>query len=144
VADYRAATPTAAVVALLPDREQLALGLSQRRLLLRQSLRHRLEQGQQRLQGLRQRLEQLHPQLLIQQRRQHVQQQRVLLQALSPQRLLQRGFALVLSPGGQIVRSVRQLKGGDRLHLELADGRIDAEVHQVHPQPSSGTAQTHG
>ena len=144
VADYRAATPTAAVVALLPDREQLALGLSQRRLLLRQSLRHRLEQAQLRLQGQRQRLERLHPQQLIQQRRQHLQQQRVLLQALSPQRLLQRGFALVLSPEGHIVRSVQQLKRGDRLHLELADGRIDAEVHQVHPQPSSGTAQTHG
>jgi exodeoxyribonuclease VII large subunit len=144
VADYRAATPTAAVVALLPDRGQLALGLSQRRMLLRQLLRHRLEQGQLRLQGLQQRLEQLHPQQLLQQRRQHLQQRRVLLAALSPQRLLERGFALVLSPNGQILRTVQQVKQGDRLHLELADGRIDAEVHHVHPALTDGTAQAHG
>ena len=89
-------------------------------------------------------MEQLHPQQLLQQRRQHLQQRRVLLAALSPQRLLERGFALVLSPNGQILRSVQQVKQGDRLHLELADGRIDAEVHHVHPALTDGTAQAHG
>jgi exodeoxyribonuclease VII large subunit len=67
-----------------------------------------------------------------------------LLQALSPQRLLERGFALVVGADGRVLHSVRALQPGHPLHLELADGRIDAVVQQVHPQPSNDSAQAHG
>ena len=144
VADYRAATPTAAVVRLLPDRQQLALALEQQRTLLRQRIQHRLEQEQLRLQGQRQRWKQLHPSELLRQRRQQLEQRRHLLQALSPQRLLERGFALVLGPDGRVLHSVRELQPGHSLQLELADGRIDALVQQLHPHPSRGTPPTHG
>jgi exodeoxyribonuclease VII large subunit len=144
VADYRAATPTAAVVRLLPDRAQVALTLSQRRSQLRQLLQHRLEQERLRLGGQRQRLLQLHPRRLLEQLRQQLEQRRRLLQALSPQRLLERGFALVVGADGRVLHSVRALQPGAPLHLELADGRIDAVVQQVHPQPSNDSAQAHG
>jgi exodeoxyribonuclease VII large subunit len=144
VADYRAATPTAAVVQLLPDRAQVALTLSQRRAQGRQLLQHRLEQERLRLGGQRQRLLQLHPHQLLEQLRQQLAQRRRLLQALSPQRLLERGFALVVGADGRVLHSVRALQPGAPLHLELADGRIDAVVQQVHPQPSNDTAQAHG
>jgi exodeoxyribonuclease VII large subunit len=144
VADYRAATPTAAVVTLLPDRHQLALALGQRRALLRQRIQHRLEQEQLRLQGQRQRLQQLHPSQLLVQLLQHLEQRRRLLQALSPQRLLERGFALVLGPGGRVLHSVRGLQPGHELQLELADGRIDAVVQQLHRHSPRGTPQTDG
>ena len=144
VADYRAATPTAAVVRLLPDRQQLAVDLGQRRLLLRQLIQHRLEQEQLRLQGQRERWQQLHPSQLLLQLQQQLEQRRHLLQALSPQRLLERGFALVLGPDGRVLHSVRDLQPGHSLHLELADGRIDALVQHLHPHPSRGTPPTHG
>ena len=126
VADYRAATPTGAMVALLPDRLSLIQDLSHQRTRLRQLVHHRLRQERLRLEGEWQRLVQLHPNQLLEHWRQQLRQRHELLQALSPQRLLQRGFALVRRPDGRLLRSVQQVRAGDRLQLELADGRIDA------------------
>ena len=128
VADYRAATPTAAVVALLPDRQHLALNLQQQRALLRQSLSHRLQRERLRLESDRARLLQLHPRQLLMSTRQQLEQRIELLQALSPQRLLERGFSLVHQADGQLVRSVRQVHSGDALQLMVADGRINTVV----------------
>jgi exodeoxyribonuclease VII large subunit len=132
VADYRAATPTAAIVALLPDRRSLAQDLNHLRTLMRRSMLHRLQSERMQLDHRRQRLQVLHPlQLLAEQRRQ-LQQRLELLSALSPQRLLQRGFALVRGDHGRLLRSVLQVQPGDLLHLELADGRIDTVAARVH------------
>ena len=128
VADYRAATPTAAVVALLPDRQHLALNLQQQRSLLRQSLSHRLQRERLRLESDRARLLQLHPRQLLASTRQQLEQRIELLQALSPQRLLERGFSLVHQADGQLVRSVQQVHSGDVLQLMVADGRINTVV----------------
>ena len=131
VADYRAATPTAAVVALLPDRKHLVLSLQQQRALLRQSLNHRLQRERVRLESDRSRMLQLHPRQLLASTRQQLQQRIELLQALSPQRLLERGFSLVHQADGQLVRSVRQVQSGDALQLMVADGRIDTIVQNT-------------
>ena len=125
VADYRAATPTGAIVALLPDRASLAQELSHRRLQLRQLIQYRLQQEHNHLQLSRQRLAQLHPQQLLAAWRQQLSQRQDLLRALSPQRLLQRGFALVRQADGRLLRSVQEIRAGDVLQVELADGRID-------------------
>ena len=131
VADYRAATPTAAVVALLPDRQSLALALRQQQALLKQSLQHRLQGERLRLDANRERLLQLHPRELLERVRQRLEQRVELLQALSPQRLLERGFALVHRSDGQLLRSIRQVQPGDALQVVLVDGRIDSVVQQV-------------
>jgi len=131
VADYRAATPTAAVVALLPDRHHLLQALQQQRLLLRQTLSHRLQRERLRLESDQARLMQLHPRVLLAGARTQLEQRRELLQALSPQRLLERGFALVHHGDGQLVRSVRQVQAGDALQLRVADGRISTVVQNT-------------
>jgi exodeoxyribonuclease VII large subunit len=131
VADYRAATPTAAVVALLPDRHHLLQALQQQRLLLRQILIHRLQRERLRLDADQARLMQLHPRVLLAGARTQLEQRRELLQALSPQRLLERGFALVHQGDGQLVRSVRQVQAGDALQLRVADGRISTVVQNT-------------
>ena len=131
VADYRAATPTAAVVALLPDRQHLMLSLQQQRAILRQSLSHRLQRERLRLESDRARLLQLHPRKLLATTRQQLHQRIELLQALSPQRLLERGFSLVHQADGQLVRSVRQVQSGDALQLMVADGRINTVVQNT-------------
>lgn len=131
VADYRAATPTAAVVALLPDRHHLLQALQQQRLLLRQTLIHRLQRERLRLDADQARLVQLHPRVLLAGARTQLEQRRELLQALSPQRLLERGFALVHHGDGQLVRSVRQVQAGDALQLRVADGRISTVVQNT-------------
>ena len=134
VADYRAATPTAAIVALLPDRAALVQDLGQRRRLLGQVVQMRLQREGAALAIRREQLQALNPTLLLQAWRQQLRQRLELLEALSPQRLLQRGFALVHHSDGRLLRSVQGVQPGDVLQLELSDGRIDAVVEAGHPR----------
>jgi len=54
------------------------------------------------------------------------------LEALSPLAVLGRGFAVVEKvPSGRIVKSVRQLHPGERLHVRLRDGSITCAVESV-------------
>ena len=137
VADYRAATPTAAIVALLPDRRSLLQELEHQRSLLHRLVLHRLQQEQLRLQSGRDRLQQLHPRQLLASWRQQLLQRQELLEALSPQRLLERGFVLVHRADGRLLRSAAQAAAGERLQLELADGRISVLVDPAEPTAAS-------
>jgi exodeoxyribonuclease VII large subunit len=139
VADYRAATPTAAMVALLPDRRAALASLRQDRQQLARLVSLRLGAERHQLRQLRERLLAVHPGLLLAARRRDLQQAQRLLQALSPQQLLERGFSLVRNGQGQLVRSVTQLQPGEMLEVQLADGRAETELRQIYPtMPSPG------
>lgn len=141
VADHRAATPTAAIVALLPDRQAAVQALIQRRQRLRDWLQTRLVREQQKLMERRQALKLTSPQIRIQHLRQNLEQRRTLLRALSPERWLQRGLALVRNAEtGEAVISSQQVRLGDRLELQLKDGVLQTRVDQVEqeaPPPPS-------
>ena len=141
VADHRAATPTAAIVALLPDRQAAVQALIQRRQRLRDWLQTRLVREQQKLMERRKALKLTSPQIRIQQLRQNLEQKRTLLRALSPERWLQRGLALVRNTEtGEAVISSQQVRLGDRLELQLKDGVLQTRVDQVEqeaPPPPS-------
>jgi exodeoxyribonuclease VII large subunit len=134
VADYRAATPTAAIVALVPDRQAIQQRLAQERSLVKQVVILRLERERQRLSSLRERLDLQHPTLVLQRLRHDLQHRLALLQALSPEHLLQRGFALVRTATGELVRSAQQVTPGNALSIQLADGQLEVEVKHSHPQ----------
>ena len=141
VADHRAATPTAAIVALLPDRQTAVQALIQRRQRLRDWLQTRLVREQQKLMERRKVLKLTSPQIRIQQLRQNLEQKRTLLRALSPERWLQRGLALMRNAEtGEAVISSQQVRLGDRLELQLKDGVLQTRVDQVEqeaPPPPS-------
>ena len=141
VADHRAATPTAAIVALLPDRQAAVQVLIQRRQRLRDWLQTRLVREQQKLMERRKALKLTSPQIRIQQLRQNLEQKRALLRALSPERWLQRGLALVRNTEtGEAVISSQQVRLGDKLELQLKDGVLQTRVDQVEqeaPPPPS-------
>jgi exodeoxyribonuclease VII large subunit len=128
VADYRAATPTAALVALLPDRRNVAQTLRQSRSHLQQLLSLKLQALFESLRRQRERLERLHPATWIAQQRLSLQHQRQLLAALSPDHLLRRGFALVRRKGGPVVHSIQEVVPLELLRIELADGTIEARI----------------
>ena len=141
VADHRAATPTAAIVALLPDRQAALQALIQHRQRLRDWLQTRLVREQQKLMERRKALKLTSPQIRIQQLRQNLEQKRTLLRALSPEHWLQRGLALVRNTEtGEAVISSQQVRLGDRLELQLKDGVLQTRVDQVEqeaPPPPS-------
>lgn len=133
VADYRAATPTAALVALLPDRTSALQRLRSLRSQLGDELRWRLQSQRQNLLALAAQRDRCHPARVLQDRRQRLQQLENLREALSPQRLLRRGFCLARGENGQLVRSLRQVGIGQHLQLEWTDGLADVQVTDTTP-----------
>ena len=139
VADHRAATPTAAIVALLPDRHVALRELQQQRQRLRDLRSRWLERQHQRLLDRRQALALLTPQRRLQQLRQQLEQRRALLRALSPQRWLKQGLALISNAQGMAIDGVKGVRKKDTLTLRFQDGSIETVVTQVRLQNSSST-----
>ncbi len=139
VADHRAATPTAAIVALLPDRQTVAQDLQRRRERLRDLPSRRLARERQRLLDRRRRLEQEAPAARLQRLRRELQQKRLLLQALSPERWLQRGLALVSDASGAAITAISDVQPGDRLTVQLRDGLLDTKVNAIRPASDAST-----
>ena len=141
VADYRAATPTAALVALLPDRSSARTDLALARHHLGQLVTLRLQASHQLLGRLQERISLLNPRELLEQRRNSLRQAQTLMRALSPTHILERGFSLIHTSEGELVRSIDGLHNQQTIVLELADGQADAVVRQIHARPSRPATQ---
>jgi len=128
VADHRAATPTAAMVALLPDRLSAIETLQRKRRRLGEQVRWRLSQERTRLEHWRLRLAPLHPRALVQSRRRDLAHRRQLLAALSPQHWLERGYVLMRNRQGELISRVQQVDAGETVQVQLADGTLQARV----------------
>ncbi len=59
-----------------------------------------------------------------------LERHQAVLQALSPQRVLERGYAVVQSQDGGIIRSSQQAEPGQQVAIQLAKGRLTAQVTQ--------------
>jgi exodeoxyribonuclease VII large subunit len=140
VADYRAATPTAALVAVLPERSQVLRSLEQERNHLRRTVQLRIAAARQRLIAREEQLRLLHPSRLLARRLEWLRQQRQLLQALSPHHLLARGFSLLRDSEGRLLRSVARIRPGALLSAELADGRLALQVERIEPATAGAEA----
>jgi len=138
VADVRAATPTAAMVAVLPDRLDLVRRMDQlrqhRRLQLAQQLQRRLQQ-----------LTRLDRSRLQQSIRRHLERhslrlqgQTRLLAALAPTRQLKRGYALLRRNDGTLLRTGEDLATGEQIRAELSAGTLHLVVEAWQPEHSCG------
>ena len=136
VADHRAATPTAAIVALLPDRHAAHRDLQQRRQRLKELPGIWLMRERQRLRDRRAALTLQAPELRLQRLRLQLEQKRSLLRALSPERWLKRGLALVSDAEGIAVTSANQAQLDSRLTVSFKDGSVDTLVQRVRPAPA--------
>jgi len=108
-------------------RQQLRLsGLEQR-------LRHGLLLKTQRLAHAGQALQGHFPQIVqrsLVQRRERLERAALRLQLLDPRLVLQRGYALLTDAQGQPVTRPAQVRLGDAVHAQLAEGELDLTVSQ--------------
>ena len=149
-ADVRAATPTAAAEQAVPDRGELReqfltvaslLGSAwqqrynaERGLLQDFGRRLELRSPSWRVRNDRQRLDDLQSQL---ERNEHHRMEILRgntvslhkrLASLSPQAVLQRGYAIVRTSEGTLVKSVQQVQKNDMLDIQMSDGMILARA----------------
>ena len=131
VADHRAATPTAAIVSLVPSRDSALQTVRQQRLQLVQQQQWRFKRERERLQQRHQLLQSVQPQTVLQRSRLQLHQRQQLLKALSPDRWLSRGFAKVMQLNGTVLESVSDANPSDDLVIQLRDGQIGVTVQSV-------------
>ena len=139
VADHRAATPTAAMVTLMPSKESAKQTIMQRRSRLSEYKRWRLEQANSRLSERRLLLQTLHPAVTLQRRRDQWQRRQQLLCALSPQRWLNRGFAMLNTTNGQPLQSIDDININEQLQILLKDGVIQAVAKTIQANKASNS-----
>jgi exodeoxyribonuclease VII large subunit len=156
VADARAPTPSAAAMLAIPDRAALA-GLVARDLRrLVTSIQRKVDIGRDRVGRLQAVLRARSPQARVSlarareakawaaaetairgrmdRNRRRLGEAAARLDALSPLAVLGRGYALARRESdGRIVRSDRDVSVGDPIELQLASGRIGAEVTRLEP-----------
>jgi exodeoxyribonuclease VII large subunit len=153
VADLRASTPTDAGKRIVPDWAEESRRISDRRASIDRSVLTRLDQATTWLEQTRSRPAMADPAGLLprlaaevhtaRQRAFRAVEQRITTQerdlahlrararALSPLATLDRGYAVVVGPGGELVRAADQLHPGDGVRVRVATGHFRADVTDV-------------
>jgi exodeoxyribonuclease VII large subunit len=129
VADLRAPTPSAAVEATTPDKDEVLGHLRHLAQRLSRDLQaraawaaERLERSSDRLvRGIDARLERDGARL---------SEQTARLDALSPLKVLARGYAVARDEHGRVLKRVEQLPPGRRFRLRVTDGEVRARVEE--------------
>ena len=153
MADVRAATPSNAAELVAPDQAELrqTLGNMQARLLA--AMKKRLQLDRQQLNALAGRRVLQSPLGYLQDRRMLLdhesrmlatQMQRTIaekkqqfahlaaaLDAMSPLKVLGRGYSVVRTEDGGVVRQAEQVRVGERLEITLRRGSVSAEVCEI-------------
>ena len=131
VADYRAATPTGAIVALLPSREAEFLDMNKKRQRLKELMNIKIDQEQKSLLIRKQGIKQFSPDKILKGFRSDLNQKNNLLKALSPDRWLKRGLIIVKDKNDTPVISCKDIFKGDKLVMNFCDGTVLSEVESV-------------
>lgn len=162
VADARAATPSEAAEAVVPDMRESARRVRDLRLGLARALRRQVRESRTRLAALARSAVFRRPMDLVRERQQRVDEVRdrlgrsvrdnltdaekrmallgIRLQGLSPLGVLTRGYAVATTGTGEVLRAAEQSEAGQYIRIRLASGMLEAEVRCVIPEESDGGA----
>lgn len=152
-ADLRAPTPTAAAELAVPNQADLRAAVRAYRTRLEMEAREFLSGQNWTLDNLTNRLARVSPRAVLQSDRQRVDENTARLEremeravkerrtavnqllgrlgALDPRATIARGYAIVTTPRGIRVRSVRQAHPGEELRVHVADGDFDVRVEDA-------------
>jgi len=150
VADLRAATPSNAAELAVPDQDALRQNLDSMALSMASSLTRQMKGARQHLNMLSASPALQSPTGYVEQRRKSLEllQNRLVsaesrgveskkrrfiscvskLDAMSPLKVLTRGYALVRTDDDQVLKSVHQVQSGDKIKVNLSDGKLTASV----------------
>ena len=153
VADLRAATPSNGAELAVPDREALMQTLDEATERMTSALCRQIENNRKHLQRLSESpffvkpsvyLERKYEQLDALKNRLATAQIRLVerdkhryvasaakLDAMSPLKVLSRGYAVVQTENGQILRSVKDVTSGTGISVQLSDGQLHAAVLDI-------------
>ena len=155
VADRRAETPTAAAQMAVPDSRELVSRLEDQKRSLTDKLQRILRFAELRLQNwspqrmkdtLSMRVERWEHRIAQEkQRLGHMLSQKIhgyevqlmqleqQLQLKNPSLILERGCGILFDENGSSIRSIKETKPGQKIHVRLNDGTLDCDITHVEP-----------
>lgn len=155
VADYRASTPTDAAKRIVPDVGEERARVTQARARIRSAVEHRVAREEAGLQQVRSRPVLARPRTMVDTREADVHRARdharrsldhalsgavastralaAQVRALSPAATLERGYAVVQTADGTVVRDAASVAAKDSLRVRVAQGELMATVLAVAP-----------
>jgi len=128
-ADMRASTPSNAAELLVPDKKEVLSNLKHQTNVMREFLSSSLKQTMSLLVDQTQQIQNAITNSLFL-ADQTLLRQTDLLAVLNPEAALKRGYAVIRSQKG-IVRSVKTLKKGDDISIQLHDGQAGASITSI-------------
>lgn len=153
VADLRAATPSNAAELVVPDKNALLMTLDKQQQILANAIEQRIVSAKRHLQVLSDSAVLRTPQTqiklrmdaltglcsrlincedrIINNRKEAFVQVTAKLDAMSPLKVLQRGYSVVMNGQRDIVRSVKEVKTGESIRITVTDGSLDAVVNDI-------------
>lgn len=158
-ADLRAPTPSAAAELAVPDQEELIEKLSQSRERLSFAVSHHIAKLGEKLKRLfssrvmqdpmnllddkkmallmAERVLQNRMEAVLAAKRSCFQREAAKLEALNPLSVVARGYSAVFDETNVLIKSVSQIKEGDRISFMLTDGTVSAEIKEIHPEKNT-------
>ncbi|KGG13284.1 MULTISPECIES: exodeoxyribonuclease VII large subunit [Prochlorococcus] len=131
VADHRSATPTAAIVDLLPSREIAKEYCLQIRKRCDGYFVWALNKEKQKLLERKFQWNKESPLKTIKSIRKDLDTRKQILKTLSLESILKRGFCIITNQSGETIRNCMNVKLNEKLTLELMDGYIETKVEDV-------------
>ncbi len=131
VADYRAATPTSAIVAILPSLKLVSSELRQRSQQVNNQTFYLINKMRQNLYQLKNIMQMNNPSKILQKKRTLLIHKEELLHAFSPDLLLKRGFAILKQSNGKIIRTINDVSPNSLIFIQVRDGIIKAITKNI-------------
>lgn len=153
VADRRASTPSNAAEIAVPDWREIEESLRNYSVRMDQAMLRRIKLLRERVEALGQKRTLTDPGVYIDERRMELDRRRdklisaaertvaakkqafigsaAALDAMSPLRVLGRGYAAAIKPDGSTVKTVSELKTGDKIRVRFADGSAGCTVDSI-------------
>lgn len=153
VADRRASTPSNAAEIAVPDWREIEESLTSSEVRMDQAMLRRIKLLRERVEAIGQKRTLTDPGVYIDERRMELDRRRdrliaaaerglsakkqafirsaAALDAMSPLRVLSRGYAAAIKPDGSTVKTVGELKTGDKITVRFADGSAGCTVDNI-------------
>ncbi len=128
VSDHSSATPTAAIVDLLPSREIAISNILEIKKRMKEYFYWFFKNKKDALIAKKRIFQSHSPLLTVKSKRNQINNIRKLFDAFSPSRWIKRGFSIVTNTKGKTILSVKDVKKNDTLLIQLLDGKISTKV----------------
>ena len=127
VADVRASTPSNAAEIAVPDKKEIYLRLESMARVMHDNVAGEVERIIWQVDDFSSRLKNSSNNLIASWN-QRINEREKLLQSFSPSAVLSRGYAIVRTSQGKLIGTVKQIKSGDEIDVQLGDGSFKGEV----------------